>query len=264
MDLQLSGKTVLITGSTAGIGYATAQLLLEEGAEVYINGRQQASTYKAVDQLKEEVPGARVAAFVADFMKPAEVEKQLSTLPSVDILINNVGIYTSKSFYTTSAEEWNSQFQVNIMSGVQLTKRFLPTMLQQNWGRILFISSECAYLVPSDMISYSATKAALHAVSKGLSHLTKGSQVTINTLVPGSTLTEGAKKFIADKAASEKKDSAEIERLFFQNERPHSLLERFAEVKEVATTIAYLCSPLSSATNGSVIKVDGGSSGGVL
>lgn len=264
MDLKLSGKTVLITGSTAGIGYATAQLLLKEGAFVYINGRQQESTTKAIAQLKTDIPGAQVGAFVADFTKPSDVKEQLGRIPTLDILINNVGIYTSKSFYTTSAEDWASQFQVNIMSGVQLAKKFLPTMLKQNWGRILFISSECAYLVPSDMISYSATKAALHAVSKGLSHLTKGSGVTINTLVPGSTYTEGAKKFIEDKAAKEKKDPAEIERLFFQQERPDSLLERFANVEEVATTIAYLCSPLSSATNGSVIKVDGGSSGGIL
>lgn len=264
MDLKLSGKKALITGSTAGIGFAAAQHLLKEGVEVYLNGRHPEKTLKAVEKLKAAVPQARVAPFVADFNKPAEVDKQLNAISSIDLLINNVGIYTSKSFFDTTAIDWSSQFQVNIMSGVQLAKKFLPSMLKKNWGRILFISSECAYLVPSDMISYSATKAAVHAVSKGLAHLTRGTAVTVNTLVPGSTLTEGAKKFIANKAAAEQKNSEEIERLFFQAERPNSLLERFANVEEVATTIAYLCSPLSSATNGSVIKVDGGSSGGIL
>ncbi len=264
MDLKLSGKNILITGSTRGIGYATSKLLLKEGAHVYINGRKKETVLEAVENLKLAIPGAQVSPFVVDFNELSEIENKLQEIPSIDILINNVGIYTSKSFYATTLADWNSQLQVNVIGSVELAKRFLPSMLKKNWGRILFISSECAYIVPTDMISYSATKAALHAISKGLSHLTRGTGVTVNTIVPGSTYTEGAKKFIEEKAVLEGKSPKETERLFFLNERPNSLLERFASVDEVASTITYFCSPLSGATNGSVIKVDGGSSGGIL
>ena len=264
MDLKLTGKSILITGSTSGIGYARAKLLLEEGALVYINGRNEDTVNKSISKLKNENPNAEVRAFVADFKNPEDVQKQLKLVPEVDILINNVGIYTSKSFFDTSQKDWESQFQVNVMSGVELAQHFLPGMLERNWGRVLFISSECAYLVPSDMISYSATKAALHAVSRGLSHLTKSTEVTVNTIVPGSTLTEGAQLFLEEKAKAQRLELKKVEQSFFEQERPNSLLQRFASVKEVASTVVYLCSPLSSATNGSVIKVDGGSSGGVL
>ncbi len=264
MDLNLKGKIVFISGSTSGIGFTTAKILLKEGATVYINGRNQLSVEKAVIQLKDEVFGAKVFGLIADFLKVKQVENLLKGLSRIDILINNVGIYSSKSFFETSIDTWQEQCQVNLMSGVALSKHYLKGMLDRNWGRILFISSECAYLVPPDMISYSTTKASMHAVSRGLANLTKGTEVTSNVVVPGSTLTEGSKTFLANKAAEQNTALEAVEKDFFNNDRNSSLLKRFASTEEVATTIAYLCSPLSSATNGSVIKVDGGSTGGIL
>ena len=264
MDLNLKGKTALVTGSTSGIGYTTAKILLKEGVTVYINGRNHSSVENAVSQLKNEVANSKVFGIVADFFKLNQVENLLKELSEIDILINNVGIYTSKSFFDTTIETWKDQFQVNLMSCVCLSKHYLKVMLERNWGRILFISSECAYLVPPDMISYSATKASMHAVSRGLAHITRGTQVTSNVVVPGSTLTKGAKNFLNEKAVKQNTSMDNIEKDFFNNTRTSSLLERFASTDEVANTITYLCSPLSSATNGSVIKVDGGSSGGIL
>ena len=264
MDLNLKGKTALITGSTSGIGFATAKILLKEGVTVYINGRNHSSVENAVSYLKSEVSSAEVFGIVADFFQLNQVEKLLEELIEIDILINNVGVYTSKSFFDTPIETWKDQFQINLMSSVSLSKHYLKGMLDRNWGRILFISSECAYLVPPDMISYSATKASMHAVSRGLAHITRGTQVTSNVVVPGSTLTKGAKTFLADKAQEYDTSPEAVEKDFFNNTRTSSLLERFASTDEVANTITYLCSPLSSATNGSVIKVDGGSSGGIL
>ncbi len=264
MDLKLNDKTAFISGATSGIGYATAKALLKEGMTVYINGRSKKSLEKAIDNLQNEVANAKINGIVANFFKEEEVENIFSKLEKVDVLINNVGIYSTIPFSDTSATVWKNQFQVNVMSGVALSNHFLKGMLNQNWGRIVFISSECAYLVPPDMISYSATKAALHAVSRGLAQITRGTEVTSNVVVPGSTLSEGAKKFITQKAKVEKSTPQIVETNFFKNERPSSLIERFATTDEVASTIAYLCSPNSSVTNGSVIKVDGGSSGGIL
>ena len=264
MDLQLQGKTAFITGSTAGIGFATARILTKEGALVILNGRTSESITEAVQKLQQEFPNAVVSGFAADFSKLNEVEELLNKLPEIDILINNVGIYSSGSFFETVDEDWYRQFEVNVMSGVRLSKNILPKMLNKNWGRILFVSSECATLVPVDMISYSMTKAALHAVSRGLAQLAKGTGVTVNTVVPGSTLSEGAEQFLENAAEKEGKTKAEVEEAFFSEVRTSSLLQRFAKVEEVANTITYLCSPLSSATNGAAIKVDGGSTGGIL
>lgn len=263
MDLKLKDKTAFISGSTSGIGYAVAKILLREGMSVYINGRSQNSVDTAISQLKNEVIDASVSGIVADFNQPSQISKIFKTLSEVNVLINNVGIYSSSSFFATSVETWQEQFQVNVMSGVSLSKYYMKKMLHQNWGRILFISSECAYLVPTDMISYSTTKAALHATSRGLAQLARGTGVTSNVVVPGSTLSVGAKFFLQEKAAAEKKSVQTVEENFFRNERSNSLLQRFATTDEVATTIAYLCSPLSSATNGTIVKVDGGSSGGI-
>ncbi|MFS4492545.1 SDR family NAD(P)-dependent oxidoreductase [Maribacter sp. 2308TA10-17] len=264
MDLQLKNKTAFITGSTAGIGYATARTLANEGASIILNGRTAESVAKAVQKFQEEFPNSTVSGFATDFSKSNEVEELLSKLPEIDILINNVGIYSSGSFFKTADEDWYCQFEINVMSGVRLSKRILPKMLSKDWGRILFVSSECATLVPVDMIPYSMTKAALHAVSRGLAQLTKSSGVTVNTIVPGSTLSEGAERFLENAAEKEGKTKAEVEEAFFTEVRTSSLLQRFAKVEEVANTITYLCSPLSAATNGSAIKVEGGSTGGIL
>jgi len=264
MDLQLHKKIAFITGSTAGIGFATAQAMAKEGATIILNGRTEEKLEKAVQKLKREYPEISISGLAADFSKQDKVEKLLGHLPEIDILINNVGMYSSGSFFETEDEDWYQQFEVNVMSGVRLSKKLLPKMLSNNWGRILFVSSECATLVPVDMIPYSMTKAAILSVSRGLAQLTKGSGVTVNTIVPGSTLSEGAEQFLENAAQKERKSKAQVEEAFFTEVRTSSLLQRFAKVEEVANTITYLASPLSSATNGAAIKVDGGSMGGIL
>ena len=264
MDLKLKDKTVFITGSTAGIGFATAKLFLQEGANVLLNGRSQASVDKAVEKLKADFPKANICGIPADFSKKEEVDTLLKQLPAVDILINNVGVYASTSFFEMPDAEWHRQFEVNVMSGVRLSRQLLPQMLAKNWGSIIFISSECATLVPEDLIAYSMTKTALLAVSRGLAQMTKGTGVRVNTVVPGSTLSEGAEQFLGDVAQKEGKTPQQVEQEFFTNVRTSSLLQRFASVEEVANTIVYLSSSLAAATNGATIKVDGGSMGGIL
>ena len=264
MDLKISQKTAFISGSTTGIGFATAKALAQEGAKVVLNGRSSASVHTAIDRLQELLPEASISGVAADFANREEVQNLLTQLPEIDILINNVGIYSSQSFEETPDEDWMEQYEVNVLSGVRLSRKLLPNMLDKNWGRIVFISSECASLVPEDLISYSATKAAMLAVSRGLAQLTKGKAVTVNALLPGSTLTEGAEAFLDGLAKKEHKSRGEVEQEFFAKVRTHSLIQRFAQVEEVAHTIVYLCSPLAAAINGSAIKVDGGSIGGIL
>jgi len=264
MDLKLKGKTVFISGSTAGIGFCTAQTFLKEGATVYINGRTESTVAKAVEQLKTISPDANVKGIAADFSDKEAVQSLIQQLPETDILVNNVGIYSSQSFFETSDEDWQRQYEVNVMSGVRLARHFLPKMLDKNWGRILFVSSECATLVPSDLIAYSTTKAAMLAVSRGLAQLTKGSGVTVNSVIPGSTMTEGAEQFLANLADKENKSIAQAEADFFRNIRTSSLLQRFAKVEEIANSIVYFSSPLAAATNGAAIKLEGGSMGGII
>ena len=264
MDLQLTNKKVLITGSTSGIGFEMAKRFLEEGASVTINGRSDDNLQNALENLKESFPDGSVDGIVADFRNPLAHDSVINTLPEVDILINNVGIYASKSFSDTSDQEWEEMFQVNVMGAVKLSRYYLPKMKKDGWGRILFISSECAQLVPVDLIAYSTTKAALLALSRGLAQTTKGSKVTVNALVPGSTLTEGAKTFLEQQAKKENKSPERISQEFFIEARPSSLLQRFAQPKEVADMALFLSSPLSAATNGAAIKVDGGSIPGII
>lgn len=264
MELQLKGKTVFISGSTAGIGFATANLFLQEGARVYLNGRSEASVTAAITRLKEAFPQAEVSGISADFANAKAVDRLIHQLPPLDILINNVGIYSAQSFYATTDEDWLHHFEVNVLSGVRLARRFLPRMLENNWGRIVFVSSECATLVPPDLIAYSTTKAAILAVSRGLAELAKGSGVTVNSVIPGSTMTEGAKSFLAELATSENTSLTEAEALFFRTYRTSSLLQRFAKVEEVAQSIVYFSSPLAAVTNGAAIKLEGGSTGGII
>jgi NAD(P)-dependent dehydrogenase (short-subunit alcohol dehydrogenase family) len=264
MDLQLKGKTVFISGSTSGIGFSVAKTFLREGASVYINGRTEISIAKAIQRLKADFPEGKTEGVASDFSKAEEVESLIEKLPEIDILINNVGIYTAKSFFETTDDDWNRHFEVNVMSGVRLSRHFLPKMLEKNWGRILFVSSECATLVPADLIAYSTTKTAILAVSRGLAQLTKGSGVTVNSVVPGSTMTEGAEQFLLGLANSKNKTTSQVEAEFFNEARPNSLLQRFASVEEIANTIVYFASPIAIATNGSAIKLDGGSTGGII
>ncbi|MEN0048371.1 MAG: SDR family oxidoreductase [Bacteroidota bacterium] len=264
MDLQLNGKSVFISGSTSGIGFGIAKTFLQEGASVVINGRTDASVSRATKQLKEAFPKGKIQGITCDFSQPTAAETLLQQLPNIDILINNVGIYTSQSFFETTDEDWRQQIEVNLMSGVRISRYLLPKMIDKNWGRILFISSECATLIPEDLIAYSTTKTALLGISRGLAQLTKGTGVTINTILPGSILTEGAQQFLESLAKENNQTVEETKTAFFQNVRTSSLLQRFISIEEVSNTVVYFSSPLAAATNGTSIKVDGGSMGGIL
>lgn len=264
MDLQLKNKRALITGSTSGIGYAIAKSLAEEGTEVILNGRTQQRIDEAIKTLQETNPTAKISGIKADFRDIDSVKSLIKKIGSVDILINNVGIFSSQTFEKTSDKDWYEMFEVNVMSSVRLSKAFLPKMKENNWGRIIFISSECAMLVPEDLIAYSTTKAAMLSISRGLAQTTRGTDVTVNSVLPGSTLTEGAKQFLKEQATKNQTSEKEIAGNFFKNVRTSSLLERFANPKEIADMVVFLSSPLSSATNGSAIKADGGSIPGIF
>ncbi|OCX54644.1 oxidoreductase [Mucilaginibacter sp. PPCGB 2223] len=258
MNLELKNKTAFISGSTAGIGFAIAESLLREGASVIINGRTPASIDKAVAELKQVSNEADVRGIAADFSKPEEVYELIGKLPDVDILINNAGIFEPKAFTDIPDEDWFRFFDVNVMSGVRLSRHLLPKMLAKNWGRIIFISSESAVFIPDEMIHYGMTKTAQLAVSRGLAELTKGTGVTVNSILPGPTRSRGVEGFIEDMAKSGNTSTTQVETDFFKNLRPTSLLQRFATVTEVANTVTYYVSPLASATNGAAIRVEGG------
>lgn len=258
MDLQLKDKTAFVSGSTAGIGFAIAKRLLEEGATVIINGRTKESVDKALQDLKSSLSNARVSGVAADFSKVEEVNRILSEFNEVDILVNNAGIFEPKSFEKIPDEDWFRLFEVNVMSGIRLCRHYFPRMLAKNWGRIIFISSESAVFIPEEMIHYGMTKTAQISVSRGLAELTKGSGVTVNSILPGPTRSKGVGNFIEDLAKSGNTSIDEVEKDFFKNMRPTSLIQRFASVEEIANTVAYFASPLSSATNGAAIRVDGG------
>ena len=261
MDLHLKGKKVFISGSTKGIGFETARLFLEEGATVIINGRTKKSVESALSSLNND----NVSGLVGDFVNNFQVKKLINHIPDdIDILVNNVGVFRGKEFKDETVEDWNDHFKVNLMSGVQLSKHFLPEMIKRDWGRIIFISSECATLIPSDLLSYSVSKASINVFSSGLAKLTKGTNITVNTIVPGSTLSEGSKKFLEETASRENKTKEEVEKNFFNDVRNSSLLSRFLNVYEVANTILYFSSPLASGTNGASIRVDGGSMGSII
>lgn len=258
MDLQLIGKTALVTGSTGGIGYGIALGLLREGTTVYVNGRSRESVNTAITKLKREVPGALVEGFVADFAKVEEVNQLISALPEVDILINNVGVYGDQPFETTGDEVWLHDFEVNVLSGVRLSRHYAPLMKAKNWGRIIFISSESAINIPEDMILYGVTKTAYLALSRGLAKHLKGTNVTVNAILPGPTLAEGTAKMF-EQIARDKGISVEQAQIeFIKEKRPSSIIQRWADTQEVANMVVYIASPLSSATSGAALRVDGG------
>ncbi|HKG08356.1 MAG TPA: SDR family oxidoreductase [Pedobacter sp.] len=258
MDLQLLNKTAFISGSTAGIGFAIAHSLLQEGAKVIINGRTEDGVAAAVQELKQLVSGADVSGLAADFSKAAEVSALIDQLPDVDILVNNAGIFEPKPFEEIPDEDWFRFFEVNVMSGIRLSRSIFPKMLAKNWGRIIFISSESAVFIPDEMIHYGMTKTAQLAISRGLAELSKGTGVTVNSILPGPTKSKGVVTFIEDLARAGNISTDEVETDFFKNLRPTSLLQRFASVEEIANTVTYYVSPLASATNGAAIRVEGG------
>lgn len=258
MDLRLKDKVAFVSGSTAGIGHAIAHRLLLEGAKVIINGRTQQSVNEAVASLKEQLKDANISGIPADFSKAEEVNALIQQLPDIDILINNAGIFEPKKFEDIPDADWFRFFEVNVLSGIRLSRHFFPKMLKKNWGRIIFISSESAVFIPDEMIHYGMTKTAQLAVSRGLAELSASSGVTVNAILPGPTRSKGVGGFLEDLSKANNVSVEQVEKDFFTNMRPTSLLKRFASVEEIADTVAYYVSPLASATNGASIRVEGG------
>ncbi len=252
MDLQLDGKLALVSGSTAGIGFAIAESLARERCRVIINGMTQAR----VDAALAKLPGA--VGLAADLGTSSGVAEAVRWFPDVDILINNLGIFEPKAFEAIPDEDWFRFFEVNVLSGVRLSRHYLPRMKAAGWGRIIFISSESAAQIPAEMIHYGMTKTAQLAISRGLAETTAGTRVTVNSVLPGPTASEGVEEFVGRLAADQKTDRATVEQEFFKNIRPSSLLRRFATPAEVAALVTFVASPLSSATNGAALRVDGG------
>lgn len=258
MDLKLQGKSAFVSGSTAGIGLAIVQTLAQEGASVIINGRSEQRVAEAIAKIKQDTPTAKVSGIVADAATKAGVEKIFEQIPHVDILINNLGIYEPKAFFEITDEEWLNIFEVNVLSGIRLSRQYLQKMLDQNWGRIIFISSESGIQIPVEMIHYGTTKTAQLAISRGLAEITVGTGVTVNSVLPGPTRSEGVDDFVSKLASERGISVSDVEAEFFQNVRPSSLIKRFATTEEVAALVVYLSSPIASATNGAALRVDGG------
>lgn len=258
MNLELENKTALVTGSTAGIGLAVAASLAREGATVIINGRTKKRVNEAIKQILGQNSNAKLEPLEGDVSTSAAAETVIKKFPKLDILINNVGIGELKPFEKISDGDWSKLIETNFMSGVRLSRFYLPLMKKQGWGRIIFISSESGVNIPSNMIHYGVTKTMQIALARGLAETTTGTAVTVNSIVVGPTSTEGVNKFLANLAKKSNVSVAEIETNFFKNERPGSLLQRFATAEEVANLVVYYSSPLSSATNGAAIRVDGG------
>ncbi|MGB9198949.1 MAG: SDR family NAD(P)-dependent oxidoreductase [Terriglobales bacterium] len=258
MDLKLPGKTALVTGSTAGIGFAIAQSLANEGAHVYVNGRTQARVDAAIKAIRSQAASAKVDGIAADFSGPAGAEAVIAKLPAVDVLVNNVGIFEPKPFTEIPDTDWYRFFEVNVMSGVRLSRHYLAGMLRKNWGRILFISSESAVQIPAEMVHYGMTKTAQIAIARGIAESVAGTGVTVNSILPGPTESEGVAEFVDAMAKQQNKSKKEMEQDFFKYARPSSLLKRFATVDEVAAMATYIAGEPSSATNGAALRVDGG------
>jgi NAD(P)-dependent dehydrogenase (short-subunit alcohol dehydrogenase family) len=258
MDLGLRHKLVLVSGSTAGIGFATARGFAREGARVVLNGRSEGRLNEAVSKLQAEYKGADVRGVVADLASTHGAQRLLREVPDVDVLVNNAGQFEPKSFEEISDGEWLTIFEINVMSGVRLARHYLPRMLQRGSGRIVFVSSESALQIPVEMIHYGMTKTAQLAIARGLAERTRGTAVTVNSVLPGPTSSEGVGDFVRRLAAQRGVSMEEQEREFFATARPSSLLARFASPDEVANMIVYVASAAASATNGAALRVDGG------
>jgi NAD(P)-dependent dehydrogenase (short-subunit alcohol dehydrogenase family) len=258
MDLQLKNKVALVSGSTAGIGFAIAKQLATEGAQVIVNGRTSQRVDAAVKQIIEETGNNEVTGVVANFAKAEEIASLITQVPELDILINNVAIFEPKAFADITDEDWLKFYEVNVLSGIRLSRAYFDKMLKKNWGRIIFISSESAIQIPEEMIHYGMTKTAQLAIARGLAELTKGTNVTVNSVLPGPTLSEGVGGFIEGLAKDQQKTKEQVEDDFFKTMRPTSIIQRFLSTDEVANMVVYLSSPLASATNGAAIRAEGG------
>jgi NAD(P)-dependent dehydrogenase (short-subunit alcohol dehydrogenase family) len=257
MDMQLGDRRAFISGSTQGIGYAIAKALLREGAAVVINGRDEARLQQSVQSLATEVPGGRVTGIAADFGDAADVQRLLESLGTVDILVNNVGLFDVAPFTQLEDDDWARYFEVNVMSGVRLSRQLMPAMIAAGWGRVLFIGSESGVNVPADMTHYGVTKAGMLALSNGLAKLTRGTGVTVNTILGGPTYSDGVARAVRHIAEVQKLPTDELKATIIGVNQT-SLLERFIEPEEIANLAVYLASPLSSATNGAAVRADGG------
>jgi NAD(P)-dependent dehydrogenase (short-subunit alcohol dehydrogenase family) len=258
MDLELQNKTALVTGSTAGIGFAIARSLAAEGARVIVNGRTEARVSEAIASIRREYPSAKLEPFVADLANAEAAIDAARQFSSVEILVNNLGVYEPKPFEQISDDDWQTIIETNFMSGVRLSRYYLPRMKSANWGRIIFISSESALNIPVEMIHYGVTKTMQVALGRGLAETTAGTAVTVNSILAGPTRSEGVEKFLIDMAKTKNVTAEEIEKEFFRTTRPSSLLQRFATIDEVAALVTFVASPLSSATNGAALRADGG------
>jgi NAD(P)-dependent dehydrogenase (short-subunit alcohol dehydrogenase family) len=258
MKIDLSGKTALVTGSTSGIGHAIAKGLASAGASVVVNGRTQAKVDAAVATIAKAVPGSKVRGIAADVSTAAGCDALVAALPDVDILINNAGIFEPKGFFDIPDEDWTRFLEVNLMSGVRLSRAYMKAMLQRNWGRIVFISSESALNIPKEMIHYGVTKTAQLALSRGLAEMTRGTAVTVNSVLPGPTMSEGVETFVKDLAKQNGQSVEEAASQFVKQFRPTSLLQRFASVEEIANMVVYVSSKEASATNGAALRAEGG------
>jgi NAD(P)-dependent dehydrogenase (short-subunit alcohol dehydrogenase family) len=258
MDLHLAGKSALVSGSTAGIGFAIAKGLAREGATVYVNGRTEERVQQAIRAITAENPDAKLHGVAADLGTAEGAEILFRELPAVDILINNLGIFEPRQFEDITDDEWRRFFDINVLSGIRLSRHYAPTMRKQGWGRIMFISSESGVQIPVEMIHYGVTKTAQLAVARGLAESLAGTGVTVNSILPGPTRSEGVEQFIKDMATHDSKSEEDVERDFFKSARPSSLIQRFATTEEVASLVVYVASELSSATTGAALRVDGG------
>lgn len=256
MKLNLENKTALISGSTKGIGFAIAAQLAAESARVIVNGRTEESVSAAVEQLRKTIPGAKMESFAGDLSTAKATEDLLTRFPEVDILVNNLGIFEPKPFDAITDDEWRRYFEVNVLSGIRLSRNYVASMKKKNWGRIIFISSESAVQTPVEMIHYGTTKTAQLAVSRGLAEYCSGTGVTVNAILPGPTHSAGVEEFVTQVSGGH--SFAEFEKEFFKSVRPSSLIKRFATPEEVAALVVFVCSPRASAITGAALRVDGG------
>ena len=264
MDLQLTGKTALVTGATAGIGLAIARTLAREGVAVTITARDHAKLQNAVADTTATQPQAQVTAIVADLGSAEGAKALIAACPDTDILINNLGFYEARDIADITDDEWLNMFNINVMSGVRLSRHYFPRMLERNWGRVIFMSSEVGAFTPPDMVHYGVSKSAQLAVSRGMAELTKGTGVTVNSVLPSATRSDGIIEYLRQTAPAPGMTDQEIEANFFQTYRPSSLIARMIDADEIAAMVALLASPLGAASNGAAVRVEGGTFRSIL